>query len=128
MRAASEPLFPGAPLTTEASWCAIMQFAISHKLTYTALSELADLIKAHCPSPNNCPSSVYKLKKHFSYLTEGCNHYRFCSACLTMIEGKTCACRSKKAEQCQLSTLPFEKHLKWIYSGKNCSHTTRESC
>ena len=118
---AQDPLYCGARLTTESSWCAIMQFAISHKLTYAALSGLIELIQAHCPLPNKCPSSVYRLKKHFSHLSNGCKHYKFCSSCLEEVNGKTCTsrcCLKKRTELCYFTTLPFEKHLKMIYSSK----------
>ena len=48
------PLYDGALLSAEASSWAIMQFAISNKLTYSAISELLELVKLHCPAPNTC--------------------------------------------------------------------------
>ena len=64
------PLYNGASLSTETSSWAIMQFAISNKLTYSATSELLELIKLHCPAPNSCVRSLYMLKKQFNQQAE----------------------------------------------------------
>ena len=66
------PLYNGASLSLSAetsSW-AIMQFAISNKLTYSAISELFELIKLHCPAPHSCVRNLYKLKKQFNQDSE----------------------------------------------------------
>ena len=67
---AKESLYTGATMTTEAAWRAIIDFQVSHKLTYSALNDLLLLVKSLCPAPNNCPRSTYLLKKHFEYVTD----------------------------------------------------------
>ena len=62
------PLYNGASLSLSAetsSW-AIMQFPISNKLTYSAISELLELIKLHCPATKSCVRNLYKLKQQFN--------------------------------------------------------------
>ena len=75
MPKAEESLYTGA---TEAAWRAIIDFQVSHKLTYSALNDLLLLVKSLCPAPNNCPRSTYLLKKHFKYVTDGCQQYACC--------------------------------------------------
>ncbi len=115
------PLYAGAPISTDASWCAIMQYAVSNKLTYKATTDLLDLMKIHCPSPNNLPTSFYKLKKHFSTLNSGCTYYNFCASCLEEVPGKKCSsrqCQRMNAEICSLVLLPFDHCLREIFHGK----------
>ena len=54
------PLYCGSNISTCTSVCAIMQFALSHQLTDEAVEDLLQLLKL--PSPNNIPTSLYKLK------------------------------------------------------------------
>lgn len=46
------PLYDGAELNQGSSLWAIMDFCITHKLSYKAQSSLIELINLHCPSPN----------------------------------------------------------------------------
>ena len=41
------PLYEGARINTETSWSAIMKYAITHKLSYSALGNLIDLVKVN---------------------------------------------------------------------------------
>ena len=60
-----EPLYAGAYITVGGAYCCIMHFASTNKLTYTAISELRNLLKLICPPESKLPSSFYKLKKFF---------------------------------------------------------------
>ena len=73
-------------MSTEATWQAIIDFQVSHKLTYLALNDLLVLVRSLCPAPNNCPRSTYLLKKNFEYVTNGCQQYIFCASCEQEIE------------------------------------------
>ena len=55
------PLYPGAPISKEASWLSIYHNAISNRLTDDAMKELIELIKVHLPSSDVCPTSLYSL-------------------------------------------------------------------
>ena len=83
-----ESLYTGATISTEAAWRAVIDFQVSHKLTYSTLNDLLVLLKNLCPDPNNCPRSTYLLKKHFEYVTDGCQQYTFCASYGQEIEGK----------------------------------------
>ena len=43
------PLFSGANISVEASYCALLQYAVTNHLSFNALSQLIELIKIHCP-------------------------------------------------------------------------------
>ena len=118
------PLYNGASLSTETSSWAIMQFAISNKLTYSATSELLELIKLHCPAPNSCVRSLYMLKKQFNQQAESeCQKFHFCSKCLAEldIKAKCCsqgACKVAWAPIAYYILLPFDKDLQNLYTGR----------
>ena len=75
----SAPLYQGSSLTLAASSGLIMKFKMRHNLTYEGLQDLLSLLKIHCPSPNDCITSVYKFRKQFGS-SSAILHY-FCSAC-----------------------------------------------
>lgn len=115
------PLYDGAPLSQEASWISMYQFAVSNQLTYHATEQLLDLIKIHCPPSNLCAPSLYKIKKQFRRIGDVLN-YMYCSVCMdeVPIHHKQCSkssCRHKRAKLCFFSLLPFEEHVKDIFSG-----------
>jgi hypothetical protein len=114
-------LYPGAGATAESSWREIIDFYVTHKLTYSALNDLLRLLKKLCPSSSNLPASSYLLRKHFNYVTDGCKEYTFCAECHDELEGRVCAnpeCHTKKQQFSYFITIPFDNHLKLIYSSK----------
>lgn len=114
------PLYTGAPLSNEASWLSIYHYAVSNQLTDRATRQLLDLVRIHCPSPNSCPPSLYKLKKqyHVGFIESS----QFCSGCMSEVpkDHKRCLkreCRMTKSQLCYFSVLPFEQHLQEIFTG-----------
>ena len=85
------PLYNSASLSAETSSWAIMQFAISNKLTYSAISELLELIKLHYPAPNPCVRSLYMLKKQFNQQSE-CQKFHYSSKCMAELDIKAKCC------------------------------------
>ena len=85
------PLYNGASLSAETSSWAIMQFAISNKLTYSAISEPLELIKLHCPASNSCVRSLYMLKKQFNQHSE-CQTFNYSSKCMAELDIKAKCC------------------------------------
>lgn len=118
----ASPLYTGAPLSKEASWLSIYQYAVSNRLTDTATKQLLELMKVHCPPDNSCPTSLYKLKKKLGHIS-GLINLQYCSNCRQELpkSSKRCQkpeCKRKKAQLCYFSILPFENHLGDILSGK----------
>ena len=82
-------LYDGSSLTTSSSTVLIMKYKMRHNLTEDALADLLQLIKLHCPMPNQCPSSVYQFKKHFPDLQYPIIMHYFCTRCLHAVANVT---------------------------------------
>lgn len=84
-------IYPNALITVEESILSIMKFAIRHKTTYSALSDLLGLISLHLPR-EGCKEhlkSLYFLKKAFAAGgQEGdmITKHEYCSACFGPLE------------------------------------------
>ena len=77
-----QPLYSGTTLTAEVSWTAIMNYAVTNKLSYEAIKQLLELLKLHCPRPSLLPDSVHILRTHFTSKEYRNEHKRYCSECL----------------------------------------------
>jgi hypothetical protein len=77
-----QPLYPGAHLTFFESHLSVFQFALRHRLTKLAFSDLLNLIDNHLPTTNSMVS-LYKLKKHFLHLYRDITYtpHFCCSSC-----------------------------------------------
>ena len=91
----TEPLYEGSSLTVPTSSVLIMKYALRHSLTQEALADLLRLVKLHCPSPNQCPSSLYQFNKEFRDLHYPIVLHHFCSACLHVVEVESSEMESK---------------------------------
>ena len=115
-------LHKDSQISADASWCFIMEFALSNHLTYKSISSLIDLIEIHCPKPNKCPSSLYKLKSYFSALLKDPEKFTFCCNCWNSVQsGSKCnsrVCKKANASVCYFVLLPFDDDLKNSYTGK----------
>jgi len=113
------PLYDGAPLSTEESMYTTYLYAIKNKLSYQATNQLLDLMRIHFPSPNFYPQSFHTLKKHLAGKTT-LKMRQFCSGCLDEIPQKQKHCGKRACKHSGLSfyaILPFEEHLGNIFSG-----------
>ena len=113
------PLYPGAPISCKESWISIYEFAVSHRLPDSATQDLLKLISDHCPLPNHCPQTVYKLKKTFA---SECAYSQYCSVCMELVPPnyKQCTkqnCAKKDSKLCYYTLLPFDEQLKEIFAG-----------
>ena len=118
------PLYAGAPISCKESCAAINKFAVTNQLTESATQQLLHLISSHCPTPNSCPPTVYKLKKQIEQI--GSLHHQYCSLCMELIPSQEQQCKNcvgRGAQMCYYSIMPFEEQLKDIFSGM-CIHVT----
>ena len=79
-------LYAGASLTFSASNIMIMQFKMRHNLTDQSLTDLLNLLKIHCPKPNNVPNSIYHFKKFFRESKYQIKYHYYCTKCLQNID------------------------------------------
>ena len=76
-----ELLYSNAAMTVSETMILLMTYAIRHSLTYTAFSDLLEIISFICPQPNKCKSSVKQIWKYFGNLdAEKIVHY-YCNFC-----------------------------------------------
>ncbi|KAK2552468.1 hypothetical protein P5673_026560 [Acropora cervicornis] len=99
-----QPLYPGASITIEDSILSIMKYALRHKMSYSALSDLLSLITLHIPSESHTQhlQSLYFLKKAFTSQNE-CNGHEdsdlvtvleYCPTCMALWKNDAeCICR-----------------------------------
>lgn len=120
----SQPLFADCPLTVATSGVLSMQFKLRHNLTEQALSDLLQLLKLHCPSPNQCVPSAYVFNKQFECLKYPIKFHYYCSRCLQEVEYSSSVCPNLPCSQnlCSLRSkssfieIPVEQQLKSLLS------------
>lgn len=110
-----QPLYSGAEITLCGAVCAIMQFCLRHKLSYTAIGDLLKLLLLICPVSNKLPTSFYKFKKFFQKFNSVISHETVCGTC----QLKDCSCDSPSSVASgHLVELPIHKPLQTILSSK----------
>ena len=82
----SAPIYEGSDISIHASSVLMLQFKVRHDLTEQALTDLFQLIRLHCPRPNNFISSIYQFKKQFQNLYYPIVLHYFCSSCYYCFE------------------------------------------
>ena len=88
--------------------CAIMKFATSNNLTYSAINDLLTLLKFLCPKPNIIPSTIYKLKKFFNDHTIPYTSETYCTKC----HQKECQCEQpQSANISNLVSIDIDKSI-----------------
>lgn len=123
-----QPLYAGAPLSTEESLLTTYLYAIRNKLSYEAIAQLIKLIELHILSPKSFPRNVYTLKQHLSDMATQkipkfyghSENYSFCSFCFEEVPNDCKQCSTRTYKQIALSyyaILPIEDHLKEIFRG-----------
>ncbi len=97
-----QKVYAGAAITTQQSWNAIMEYAITNNLSYSGIESLLDLMKLHCSIINNLPSSLYKLKKFYEDQHSHFTRQQYCSGCDEEVQlREVCTkrvCKQKKEE------------------------------
>lgn len=124
----NKDLYSGSLLSADTSWCIMMHFAIENKLSYSAIHDLVELLKMHCPSSSVCPPSFYKLRVYFKSLFQSCTYLKYCSNCMEEIKSESSstgvcsnkACCNLKAKTCSLALLPIEERIKELYLNTKC--------
>ena len=87
-------LYPGASITVEESILSVMKYALRHKTSYSALSDLLHLITLHLPTESYDEhfQSLYFLKKAFTSQSKLNGHgntdivkvHEYCPTCIAL--------------------------------------------
>lgn len=120
-----EPLYDGLSSSTFGAHIAIMQFALRHKLTFSAIDGLLDLLRLLCPQPNHLPSSLYKFKQFFKKFQVKCEKQTLCGQCNAPICENRCPtphCEESSARS-HLIHIPIQKALRTIVKSKYNSNS-----
>ena len=105
-----EPLYQGANISICGAYCSIMKYAISSKLSYTAIGSLLMLLQLICPRPNHLQTSFYKLKKFFQGYQSDFEKKRVCPHCEQVLE-KGESCPSNHGKSGHIIHIPIQKAL-----------------
>ena len=92
-------LYDNAGITVCGAFCALMEFKRASHLPFTTITKLLDLLQLLCPSNNNLPTSVYKLRKKFHQFSSSHTKHYFCHTCHTKFTAGQNACSN-----CELAT------------------------
>ena len=125
----NEMIYPGASITVEDSILRIMKYAIRHKTTYSALSDLLGLVSLHLPnnSKKDHLKSLYFLKKAFSsklHKDEMVTVNEYCPDCSSPFDDDTknaCECCGRpksKREKNYFLTLDIGEQIQNMFEGK----------
>jgi hypothetical protein len=125
----NDVIYPGASITVEDSILSIMKYAIRHKTTYSALSDLLGLVALHLPnnSKKDHLKSLYFLKKAFSsklHKDEMVTVNEYCPDCSSPFDDDTknaCECCGRpksKREKNYFLTLDIGEQIQNMFEGK----------
>ena len=120
-------LYEGSTLTTSASSLLVMQFKRYQFMSKEGVGNLLRLIRLHCPSPNQCPSSLYLFNQQFQEAKLSVIPHYFCSTCLQKIDdGHVAHCPNPRCGRditvnggmASFIEVPIEQQLKAILECK----------
>ena len=109
-----QPLYPGAQLSYYESHLQVFQYALRHRLTKLAFSDLLNLIDKHLPTTNSMVS-LYKLKKHFLHLYRDITYttHFCCSSCHASLSTLESPCPNDcEDEAMEFLSISVESQLK----------------
>ena len=107
-----EPFYVGSSVSLCGAICAVMHFCRSNKLSYTAIADLLKLLEILCPTPNELPKTVYKLKKFIKQYNMQYDIFEYCSESFQKVED--CSCENGCLTTCHMVDSPVEKPLEVI--------------
>ena len=129
-----QPLYPGASITVEDSILSIMKYALRHKMSYSALSDLLSLITLHIPLESHTQhlQSLYFLKKAFTSQNERNRHedsdlvtvHEYCPTCMALWKNdaericRMCCTQRRKKTNNYCLALDIGAQLKSLFKGK----------
>ena len=122
-------LYESADVTVFESYLLAFQYAIRHRLTKTAFTELLQLIAVHLPSSTQYPKSVSTVKGFSLELFPYANPimHKFCTYCLSTTVGDCDLCSTPDCQGDELGqfiSVPLAPQLKNMMESKYVSEST----
>ena len=129
-------IYPGASMTVEDSILSIMKYAMRHKTTYSALTDLLGLVSLHLPNNSDKEHlrSLYFLKKAFSSSHERndkapINIIEYCPICEVpygdAVNCTICQRAKAKRDKNYFLKLDIGEQLQDMFKGKCSYHDYR---
>ncbi len=117
----AHPLYDNAPLSNFASQQAVMHFALTNHLSYSANDQLLALLKIHLPSSAKAPKNSSSLRCRF--VDDVPLQQYYCPHCFTKLDVGTNGCRDRECQEmgggtCYFVPVPTSHHLKEVFNGE----------
>jgi len=120
------PLYHGAPISYRVMMILLLTYAVRHKLTNEAISDLLYIIGLVCPQPNYCCSSLHKFKKYFSFMVLPSEFFYYCPSCFGLIDSlattvcTACQWMFKSANEVSYFVhFPISEQIKALFAKEN---------
>ena len=121
----SNLIYPNARISNAVSMLLIMTFAITNKLSGSALQDLLSLIDLHCMVPHQLIKSLYTFKQYFKALKNPLKRHYYCSQCCLSVTANCVKCPNVMCNQ-ELTDnkksffieIPIVDQLKTLFSRK----------
>ena len=91
-------LYDGSPIEVQESIVLVLTYAVRHKLSYEAITDLLSLLNLYCPQPNYISKSFWLFQKFFKNVSAPNEHHYHCPLCKNIVPGfKVMKCRTSSA-------------------------------
>ena len=95
----SNLIYPNARISNAVSMLLIMTFAITNKLSGSAIQDLLSLIDLHCMVPHQLIKSLYTFKQYFKALKNPLKRHYYCSQCCLSVTANCVKCPNVMCNQ-----------------------------
>ncbi|KAK3919910.1 Halomucin [Frankliniella fusca] len=96
-------LYPNARLSVLESVMLVLSLALRFSLTGECITHLLETIELHCPTPNQCITTLYRFKTFFKEIgRETLVLHYFCESCYSELAGKDSVCAN-----CEITEVAF---------------------
>lgn len=123
----SDLLYEGAQITCNESLLLTMAFSLRHKISMTAVGDLIELLRIHCPEENSLVSKIAQFQQHFRKLKHPIKQHFCCPnvncqvylSSVTLPKGDTCkVCGEHLSSSASFIEVPVEEQLSTVLSSK----------
>lgn len=118
-----QPIYPNARITLATSIILIMTFAITHRISTVALTDLLSLINLHCLVDVGVLQSLYRFQSFFDYKNSPLKYHYYCPKCSLSLKKSVSQCSNSLCDQkfgstCEPSyflEIPVEQQLRAMF-------------
>ena len=117
-------LYDGSPIKVQESMVLVLTYAVRHKLSYEAITDLLSLLNLHCPQPNYISKSFWLFQKFFKNVSAPIERHYYCPLCKDIVPGfevmecETCSANLQGREKGYFITLALDLQIQDIFKSK----------